>query len=194
MTTPLNTVSDTLCASLPSQLLKTWRSRVKQIHRAQAPLWTLSEAQASPSMGTTTFFSSSTDKLSPVVEVADEGLHCPLMQPVPVTLAGPLQIPSAHFSLLSSLAAASPGCPSAVFWWGKPVGSAGIRRSLCPFTPSLQGYLQMTCVQKEGYSWSRIAQSADLSPALNTWSRHSTAANRWVQVGSLTNLYQTPHL
>lgn len=117
---------------------------MKQVHRAQAPLWTLSEAQAGPSMGTTTFFSSSIDKLSPVVEVADGGLHCPLMQPVPVTLAGPLQIPSAHFSLLSSLEAASPGCPSAVFWWGKLVGSAGIRQRLCPFTPSLQGYLQMT--------------------------------------------------
>ena len=195
MTTPMNTVADTLCASLPPQLLKTWRSRVKQIHRSQAPLWTFLEAQASSSIGTTTFFSSSVDELSPVVEEADGGLHCPLMWPVPVTLAWALQIPSVHFSLLSSLEAPSRGRPSVLCSgggsrWGALVSEGGCVPSLHPCKVTCR----WLCVQKEGYFWSRTAQSADLPPALNTWSHHSTAANRSVQMGSLTNLYQTPYL
>ena len=141
MTTPMNTVADTLCASLPPQLLKTRRSSVKQIHRSQAPLWTFLEAQANPSIGTTTFFSSSVDKLSPVVEGAEGGLH--------VTCACDLGLapPDSLCTLLSALQPGGsitrmPQC--SVFWWGKLVGSAGIRGRLCPFTLSLQGYLQMT--------------------------------------------------
>lgn len=94
MTTPISTAVDALCASPPPQLFK---SMVKSKQIPASP-GTFPEAQATSSRGHCHLLFSGAGKASPVVEVRDSGLHCPLMQPVPATLALPLQIRSVHFS------------------------------------------------------------------------------------------------